>query len=171
MRYTVDACVLRASGSSTDRVASACRDVLLALNKTRSKIVFCAALRVEWDRHRSKFGASWLASMLSKGLLLKVKLDESHINGIKRAICSLQEHEVPHALKDIHLVAAAVEFRSVVVSLERNCREKYHGIVMLYPPLGNVIWMNPFRHQESAVACVMGDPMPVAWQLRFVDSD
>lgn len=164
---TVDACVLRASGLNSNELASLCRRVLEAIWKGDAKLIFSAELKTEWDKHKSKHGAGWLARMHSSKRLSFVRVGGPHFNGISRAIEHLPPEQIAAARKDIHLVSAAVQFDSAIVSYEVNCRSKYHSIIQQYPPLAYVVWLDPLRHAKEVALYIEGAPVANECRLSF----
>jgi hypothetical protein len=105
--------------------------------------------------------------MHSSKRLSFVRIGGPHFNGISRAIERLPPEQIAAARKDIHLVSAAVQFGSAIVSYEVNCRSKYQSIISQYPPLAYVVWLDPLRYAEEVVLYIGGAPVSNECLLSF----
>ena len=169
MNFTVDACVVRASGESGSGASSVCRSALLALSHRSVRLVCCPTLKDEWRRHASRFGTAWLASMASKGLLRYVSLNAVHQAGVVNAIATLPPCDTPVAMKDAHLVVNAISNNATVLSLEVRCRAKFHLACAAYAPIGAVVWIDPVRHVGQLEPYLDSGAILGPWRLSQPD--
>src|SRR5438105_13114500 len=70
----VDASVARAAGSleSTHPTGVLCRDFLVAVRGVCHRIAWTDAIKLEWDKHDSRFARQWRLSMLKLDKLMPV---------------------------------------------------------------------------------------------------
>ena len=124
------------------RAFARCLDAVL---QARHRLVMGPTLREEWRRHVTGncAGGRWLARMIERGLvvLLDREPDADRVRDDARA--HLPHEEIDAALKDPHLVAAAVaEGDRRVLSGDDRARDRYTRVAARasWPALH---WVNP----------------------------
>lgn len=149
----IDASIARASGgvNATFPTSKACRDFLINTLDICHKIVMNSAIRNEWKTHQSNFARSWLRSMYAKKKVVPVSDDEDPAlrADIRAIVCA--EEETNAMLKDMHLVEAAADTDSTVVSLDDKVRNLFRRSSQNVGKLRPIIWVNPSIPDERSI--------------------
>lgn len=141
----VDASVLQAAGMPTSGDAAAlwCTDTLTWVREICHPVVLTAEVIEEWNRHQSSAGAEWYAWVLSRPHK-QHRLKSAKLRDLRREVSAVlagrSERQV--ALKDIHLVEAAIKARAPIISLEWRAANVLAGITADVPRLAQVCWVN-----------------------------
>lgn len=143
-RVLIDACVARSAG---DRKATASRAVACCMilgeftQHSWLYVVMTPALLDECKTHGSKFFIHWLASMASKGRVLK-KSDKK-VATVRRAVAKLATQHRTAIQKDLHLTEAAIMHGAAVISTDDKQRSHLRMLAALEPRVAKVQWISP----------------------------
>lgn len=144
-RIVIDASVLRAAGgeNAIHPTSKHCRDVLYAVLTICHKAVLSDALREEWDAHQSKFAKIWRSSMQKRKKIIPLPVAEKL--GIRNQV--LDRHQASErnqeaALKDFHLIEAAIDTDRIVVSLDDTVRRIFAEACAGEDGLSQIIWVH-----------------------------
>ena len=150
-KIVVDASVARSSGewNSLRHTATACRDALLAIRKCRLMAVMSPMLEREWDKHQSKFASGWRVQMTAKRLIWRVP-DGTH----RKVAKALAQSDLTHsqkkaALKDFHLVSAALTAEQTILSNDDEARNIFAAAAAEIAQFQKLIWVNPSNAHEN----------------------
>jgi hypothetical protein len=146
----IDADVVRAAGGkeATHPTSQHCRDFLDAVLTICHGMALSQPLYQEWRTHESGFARGWRRSMLGHRKFTNVgdvmKAD------LRSAIVSLPltEREVAAALKDVHLVEAALAADRVVVSCDKEASSILRKAARHIPALRDIMWVNPTEDHD-----------------------
>lgn len=119
----IDASVLRSAGEKIGHSAHA-GQVLSAVLEICHRAAFSADVRAEWDKHNSRIGAKWRASMVARKKLVKVDTSKrSH--EILAVIDQLEASEKAKASlrKDVLVLATAASADGIVITGDVRLRE------------------------------------------------
>lgn len=114
------------------------------------RVVRTDAIGEEWKRHRSKFFRGWLVNMYgrkkvdwiqSPELGLQTKLSNAFANPLDRAT----------AMKDVHLLDAAIATRSPIVSHDDTSRLLFASACTKVPELQGIVWIDPCAMQDAGL--------------------
>jgi len=155
-RLVIDASIAGAAGTKDHPVSRACRHFLEAVLKICHHVVITREIAEEWNRHQSNFTMLWRASMKPRR---KVARPETVQNDVLRAgICtsSLTQEAQEAALKDMHLIEAALSTDLVVISKDDEARALFRRISNEVGQLKPVVWVNPVREEERAIEWLEG---------------
>ncbi|MGO9270745.1 MAG: hypothetical protein ACLQOO_10925 [Terriglobia bacterium] len=105
----------------------------------------------EWKNHATSLARQWQASMVArrKRVPFKAFPDASLRAAISRIARTDGDREA--MLKDTHLIEAALQARSPIVSTDDTARDLFRGVAPRIPRLKNVVWVNPVRAEEKAL--------------------
>jgi hypothetical protein len=150
----IDASIARAAGTleSKDLTGIRCRDFLIAVRSVCHRMAWSAAIKVEWDKHHSKYAALWLVTMMNLKKLRPVKDErqEELRQTIERH--SLDANVGAIMLKDAHLVEAALATDSRIAALDETVRGHFRRLAATHEPLRRINWVNPAAEDEEVVA-------------------
>ncbi|WNJ96006.1 hypothetical protein RND59_02505 [Vibrio ruber] len=144
--FIVDADIARSSGLSEHPVSSGSRSLLENIQKHGHMIAMCPTLRTEWKKHRSYFALKWLSSMFAKKRVKLISPSENIEEKIKLHISEEKNKSI--ALKDAHLINAALCTDRIVASNDDNARNTFYILSMEYGYIKNIIWLNSVRDRE-----------------------
>ncbi len=145
-RLVVDACVLRAAGTTENPTSSASRSVLEAILSICHRVLVTPAIETEWEEHESNVARAWRARMLRRGKF--VTADVASSDDLEAAITSglVLETERREALKDVHLLVAARAGDHAIISLDANARRLFERVP---GALEGVVWVDPLKTTET----------------------
>lgn len=114
---TIDASVLRSAGEKTGH-STHCTSVLNSILEICHRAVLCVEIQQEWNKHQSRIGIKWRASMNARKKLIPLDI------GPQRLRIAGQVHDLVHVtpaqraalIKDVHLLASAAHGDHVIVS-------------------------------------------------------
>lgn len=141
LSFIIDADIARSSGNSEHPVSSGSRKLLENLAKKGHKIAMCPNLREEWKKHKSIFATKWLASMVARKKVV-------FIDPLKKIKISIEENMVDCknkeiALKDSHLIDAALAVDKIIVSNDNVAKNVFCNCLFMRGEIGDVSWFNP----------------------------
>lgn len=139
----IDACVLKGASLSDAVDAIKCRDVIDAIRSHGHMLIVDAVLWGEWKKHLTRYSSLWLADVVSREQVTSVVLSDRHRQSVVDAIDALPLAQQPNALKDIHILLAAIEHNALVISSEGVCRRAYVSCGPAYAPIQGVYWVSP----------------------------
>lgn len=148
----VDACILRSAGPSdaVHPVASTCRETLKTILQEKHYVVISNQIRDEWRRHQGNFAVRWRVDMLARRRFVQ---SNSSLPDLWKAISKqLPEQEKRNAAqKDFHLIEAAKEYSSLILSSDGKAREIYAICASTLREIGAVAWTCPTRDHEAVL--------------------
>lgn len=172
-RLVIDASVVRASGGegATFPTSKYCRDFLSTVLKVCHRAAMTPQLRAEWKRHMSRFARKWRVRMeggkkvehlsVPRNDLLRNRLDEVIGNPARRDA----------ALKDMHLIEAALATDRLVASLDETARAILSSAAPELRDLAAILWVNPSRPDERVISWLEnGAPAQESRRLRASSS-
>ena len=153
-RLVIDTDVYTAA-SDRDEIkprADMCAEFLDAVLEFGHRAVISDVLLDELDRHGSKFATTWLASMERRGRLVD-SLPRLHEATFVRLIDSSQLSNAKKAFarKDAHLIDAARQTDSIVVSMDETVRGIFGELVSLDSLLKRIAWVNAERAADEPI--------------------
>jgi hypothetical protein len=128
-----------------------CRNFLLAMAEICHKALFTPPVRLEWDKHASRFSQGWRRQMVARKKLtvLRGSDDPAVVDGIQ-LVCD-SKHQREEMTKDAHLVEAAIASGAPIASLDDAARNLYRKLASALPAVRDVVWVNPAALAERAV--------------------
>lgn len=111
--------------------------------------VFSPTLLKEWRKHRSRFATQWLTSMTARKKVIRISLAEDTIKSRVEKICPGSRLEA--ALKDCHLLHAALATDRSVISLDETVRKIYGSLSNDILELREIVWVNPTLEAETPI--------------------
>jgi hypothetical protein len=107
-------------------------------------------IKVEWDKHQSRFACEWRSRMVAKRKLVPVR---TVVNAdLWTALENLAQTDQQRAeiVKDICLLEAALETEQLIVSLDENTARYYFTLAaQSISILKTIVWVNPDRVDEE----------------------
>lgn len=121
---TVDASVLRAAGSKEGHSAH-CAASLNKILDICHRAVFNQEMKLEWDKHQSRFAAKWRGSMNARKKLIKINLDVKLQEVCKRIeeTPKIKEEGSKALNKDAHILASALLSSKVVITGDQKLKQ------------------------------------------------
>jgi predicted nucleic acid-binding protein len=121
---TVDASVLRAAGSKEGHSAH-CAASLNKILDICHRAVFNQEMKLEWDKHQSRFAAKWRGSMNARKKLIKINLDVKLQEVCMRieAAPKITVEGSKALIKDAHILASALLSNHVVITGDQKLKQ------------------------------------------------
>lgn len=150
-QLVIDASIARAAGRTDHPVSKACRDFLESVLKVCHRVVLTRAISDEWKKHQSKFTLLWCSSMFARKKVARPEIGPN--NALRTSIQSscLTAKECAAALKDAHLIEAALDTDYRVVSLDETVRAIFRKAAPSVGQLRPVLWANPTKDNEHTI--------------------
>jgi hypothetical protein len=165
-RLVVDASVAGAAGSSQHPTSKSNRDFLREVWKVCHKVVMPPEISEEWKEHSSKFTQGWRKSMVAARKLLAVPSVPNA--ALRRRINRFRftPRQRRAVEKDAPLVEAALAADRIVISRDAEARALFSALAPDWPPLFNVVWLQPDANPGEALEWLRRGARPVRkWQL------
>jgi hypothetical protein len=149
----LDASIAHAAGTleSRDLIGLRCHEFLVAVRGICHRMAWNEAIKAEWDRHKSRFAAAWLVTMLNLRKLRPVP--DEPLEVLREAIDGHSEdaNVVAILLKDAHLIEAALAADLRVASLDETVRGHFRRLAATHQPLRQIVWVNPAIEREQVI--------------------
>jgi predicted nucleic acid-binding protein len=170
-RLVIDASIATAAGRTDHPVSKAYRDFLEGVRTICHRVVMTREISAEWNRHQSIFAASWRSSMFARRKVAQPEVGPNEMLRTSIQNSGLTEKECAAALKDAHLVEAALESDFRVVSLDETARAVFRKAAPRVGPLRPVLWANPTKEEDNIIEWLEGGTEDEeVRQLGFDDS-
>lgn len=147
----IDASVARSAGTTQHPVSSSCRNTLEAVLKICHRVVMCKEISDEWKKHQSRYSSSWLVSMQSKGKVVRVDLTDDKDLSSKLQELEINQAAIKAMLKDLHLVRAARQTDSRIISSDDAARNLFIEASEQIDELRPITWVNPTIAEDSCI--------------------
>lgn len=142
----IDASVLRSAGAKEGH-SSHCAALLMSILEICHRAAFSAEIKVEWDKHQSRFSVKWRASMVARKKMIPLSVET------RQNLLMAQIEENPYlsqsdrvALKkDAHMLASAMESDRVIVTGDQMLKNLSAG------PLGLSLEWLVVHQNDTAV--------------------
>jgi hypothetical protein len=159
-RIVIDASIARSAGKTEHPVSRSCREFLAQILNICHQVVMTPDIRKEWKKHRSRFTATWLASMTARRKVCVVlpKADVSVVEQLKKA--QMGKKDEAAILKDVPLVEAALATDSAVASLDEEVRSLFRAFANQWGRIKTVAWVNPTKDDDRAIAWLSSGALP-----------
>lgn len=138
----IDADIMRSAGTSEHPHSSNARKILDAIRDAGHRMVQCAPLKAEHDRHQSRYSSLWRTSMVTRKQWIHWKYEED--TALRETLVAAlpanafgQERAV---LKDAHLLETAAATDNRIVSKDATARNFFR---LACPNLGvhrSILW-------------------------------
>lgn len=153
-RLVIDASVARSSGGehAAHPTSKHCRDFCISLLKLCHRVVQSPDIKVEWNKHQSKFFRAWRPQMVARK---KVCYVDAPVNDqLRRKIQSVAttRNQSDAMLKDTHLIEAAMHTDRMVVSVDETVRRLFAVAAGSIAELTTIVWLNPSMTDEKPIA-------------------
>jgi len=136
----VDADIARSSGTSEHPVSSGSRALLDNVSKNGHTLAICPTMMAEWKKHRSLFARKWLASMIAKKKVQFIKPVEQTSDLINSHLTD--ERKITIAVKDAHLIDAALTVDRVIASNDDIARNVFCELSINCGDIRSIKWFN-----------------------------
>lgn len=165
LSFIIDADIARSSGTSEHPIASGSRKLLENLTSKGHKVAMCPSLMQEWKKHRSHFATKWLASMVAKKKIHFIVPAKKIQQFIENSIEDCKDKEI--ALKDCHLVDAALLADRIIASNDDTARKVFCTLSKSMGEIGTVSWFNAVTDGAFISGPLMdGEYIPEIYYLR-----
>ena len=123
----IDADIMRSAGTSEHPHSSNARKVLDAIWDAGHRMVQCAPLKEEHDRHQGRYASLWRAKMISKKRWKHWKYVEDTVlrNTLVAALPAESRVKDREMLKDTHLLEVAAATDNRIVSKDATARNLF----------------------------------------------
>ncbi|MCB4438493.1 hypothetical protein LHL20_19865 [Alteromonas sp. McT4-15] len=142
----IDADIARASGTSEHPISKSCRGLLESVMDNDHSVTMCPTLTAEWKKHRSMFATRWLASMTARKRVKRITPHTVTTHLINTNINN--ERKAKIALKDAHLVDAALSSNEIIASNDDNARNVFCELTQTCGNLKSVKWFNCINDKQ-----------------------
>lgn len=117
---SVDASVLRGAGAKPGHSAH-CANVLNSILEICHRAVLSRESQEEWNKHQSRIGGKWRASMIARKKLIRVDISAACQLIMVRidALESVTQIHRAALIKDVHVLAAAVQGDRFIVTCDK----------------------------------------------------
>lgn len=143
----IDASVVRSAGETEHPVSSACRECLLAIRSICHRVALTEEMRVEWDRHMSRFARKWQRSMAARRKPRQIVNPAE----IRLDIEGLSVTDQWAVQKDRCLLEAAFSADRVIVTRDDAFRQALARIPQKERWLETITWINPVSDGVAAL--------------------
>lgn len=165
LSFIVDADIARSSGMTEHPVSSGSRKLLDNLAKNGHKAVMCPNLRQEWSKHKSMYATRWLASMIARKKVIFISSNTQIKKTIEEKVADCKEKEI--ALKDSHLIDAALQADKIIASNDSVARNVFCELSVKISEISNVSWFNAVSDGDFISEKLMcGSTIPSSYFLR-----
>ncbi len=170
-RIVIDASIARSAGKAEHPVSRSCREFLEQILKICHHVVMTPDIREEWKKHRSRFTATWLASMTARKKVCVVlpTADVSVVEKLRKA--QVAEKDKVAIRKDMLLVEAALATDSRVASLDEEVRSLLRAFSEQWGRIKTVAWVNPSKVEDKTIAWLSSGASPQKEQLLGYKDD
>jgi hypothetical protein len=154
-RLVIDASIARSCGdeNATYPTSVHCRDFLMTVRDCQHQIVMTQDIKVEWDKHQSRFARQWLRQMIAKKQLSALQdqpIDPDLWNPIEQM--AKNDKERAAMTKDILLLEAALATDRTIASLDENtARQYFTNAAQTIKKLQSIVWVNPDKPTEKPI--------------------
>lgn len=142
----IDADIARSAGTTEHPVSKNSRTVLHVIIKSDMSIVFCPILLEEWKKHRSKFAALWLSSMIARKKFLLIS--PKSVVSVDIESSDIDEDRKTIARKDAHVVDIAINSSNLILSNDTAARNVFCSLALQTTSLSQLNWIIP-RHDAN----------------------
>lgn len=151
-RLVVDASVAGScgGGNATAPTPKNCREFLKKLAEHKHSVVVTIELNQEWKDHASKYAKQWMSQMRRRSRVVAVK--EHHVDELWSHFedCIKGSRNKAEAIKDLHLLEAALLKDQRIVSLDENTARKFYTKAASELTLiSSIVWVNPDKSEET----------------------
>jgi hypothetical protein len=167
LSIVIDADIARSSGLAEHPTSSSARLLLENVRDNGHNIAMSPDLRTEWKKHKSLLATRWLASMVAKKRVKFIKPDTVMNDYVSDNVSDEKIKNI--AIKDAHLVDAALSQDKIIISNDDNARRAFCSISTHYGPITTVMWFHsvtdkPFISGYLQNLCFVPEP----YYLRLV---
>lgn len=143
----IDTNVFRAAGETEATDSTAARELLETLRVGRHQIAWCDELDREFWKHTSKFSATWVTQMVSRGRRVDCKLENSlHLPCQE---CGFTENEKTEAEKDRFLLDLALKVDRLIASFERHAPALFRRLATKNMKIRKIGWAHPWDDRDD----------------------
>ena len=151
----IDADIVCAASDSNcpDPTPRCCRAFLSSVFNICHRVALTPEIREEWDRHKSRVGVQWRASMSDHEkivLLESLEVNQALRDAIQDLRINQEERDV--MLKDCHLLEAALATDRIVVSRDGTARGLFARHAESLPGIADVVWVDPVKSAEEVAS-------------------
>jgi predicted nucleic acid-binding protein len=146
LSFVIDADIARSSGTTEHPVSSGSRKLLESVSAGGHKVAMCPVLLKEWKVHRSYFATKWMASMVAKKKVLFIKPVQNIKLHIENEVPDSKEKEI--ALKDAHLLDAALSVDKIIASNDARARAAFCSIAHRKKEISTIAWFNAVADRD-----------------------
>jgi len=143
LMLVIDADIAHSTGKSDHPVSSNCRNFLEAVRENGHKLIMTKEIRDEWNRHQSNYSTRWRALMVSRKQVNMIRIDENKKTESDLPNWGLTDKQEKIALKDCHLIDAALQSGKIVASGDNTARDVFSVASKKEKKLRTLIWVNP----------------------------
>ena len=139
-RVVVDTCVVRSAGSASLGPSKECKDILVAIRDSRTRIAMCKRLLNEWRRHWSALARQWFVEMHARRLVDASFPDVTDV-GLSDAVGrAADEHARKPMLKDIHVIELALRSDERIISSDSRAWRHFRSLSSQYRRIAGIMW-------------------------------
>ncbi len=168
MDLVIDADILRSSGLTESPTSTNARLLLEAVAGKGHRLVQTTALKLEHDKHASRFAKTWRARMVARKQFVFLQVPEnlnlrSHLARAQNPESAREEEAV---LKDTHLLEAAAAGDLRVLSKDKTALGLFKKGCPLPKPFGQIVWGDLTQQPDATIAWIKQDcPDQKDWRL------
>lgn len=165
LSFVIDADIARSSGESEHPVSSGSRSLLESVARNGHKAAMCPTLIQEWKKHKSIFATKWLASMIARKKVFFVKPLCVTSKIVEQGLSVDRDKLI--ALKDSHLVDAALATDKIIASNDSVARDVFKRLALVNGYIGEIAWFNAVSDRDFVgTTLVAGGYIPPIYYLR-----
>lgn len=147
LSIVIDADIARSSGLSEHPISSGSRKLLESVTQNGHSASMCPVLLDEWKKHRSLFARKWLTSMIAKRRINFLKDIQTEARDfLENRIEDSALKEV--ALKDVHLVDAALCTHKLIASNDDRARNAFCTYSKHTGLWNEIAWVNAISNSD-----------------------
>lgn len=161
----IDADVAHSAGETQHPDSSNCRKFLESVSNNQHILVMTEAIREEWNRHQSRYSRRWRKLMFSRGRFEIVRIDEKEKIERRLPDFGLTDKQEKIALKDCHLIDAALKTDKIIASSDKRARDVFSIAAVKAKILKPLTWVNPKTMAAELIVWLEGGKSSKIWLL------
>lgn len=161
-RLVIDASVAKAAGGidAVHPQPKSCRDFLIEVRECEHQLVMTGEIRMEWNKHQSRFAQEWRSSMVARKQFAFVQ--DAALPDLTPQIDSLSatDKQLNAMRKDSLLAECAIVSDRTVAALDDTVRRLFAEATSTIIELKQIVWVNPSNADEASLTWLQNGAPP-----------
>ncbi|MGI4763159.1 MAG: hypothetical protein ACRYF0_20770 [Janthinobacterium lividum] len=158
-QIVIDADIMQSASGNENDLSTRCREILDNVLEEGHSLVRTPSMKVEWDKHASRYSLNWLRLMQSRRRLLDIDESETGLAGALKNLPVLPA-EQRIMLKDCHLLEAALAGEKRIVSKDEAAYFHFYHASASLSQLRKIMWASPVRIKDKCAEWLASGAKP-----------